>query len=270
VVGVLLLRLVLLAAAPAGGAPAAVTFDEALGLAARAPAVTGAERAASVHRDLEGRISSLVANPELLLQPGAGRDPNASEPSFAGEVTLQQGWNLAGLPGARERAARDEGAVLAAEARARALAHRLAAAQAWIELWAVQRAHADARQEAEIAADFATRVGRAAEVAALTRSDASEARTYLAEARLLALQVEGEVADLGFQLAREMGRATATPYAALGPLPEPPLPSRDAWPDLVAAGAVLPAVRRGNSRSGPTLPARSRPARSEARLSPPG
>jgi outer membrane protein TolC len=237
------LLLALLAAATAAEMQAPVTFDEALGLAARAPAVAGAEEAAAVHKDLAGRVSPLTANPVLLLQPGAGWGQGGSPLGFQGEATLLQGWNLAGLPGARAESVRSETEVLLAEARAVALSHRLAAAQAWIELWAAQQALADAKQEAEIAGDFAMRVARAAEVAALTRSDAADARTYLAEAKLLVLQVEGETVDLGFALAREMGRAAATPYVAAGALPAPPLPSRTDWPELVAAAQKLPAVR---------------------------
>src|SRR5512137_1409030 len=80
-------------APPAGPAGAAareavppvrsVTFDEALGLAAEAPAAEQRRIAAS--------LSSLVANPSLTLQPGAARDPLDGRVSAMGEATLLQG-----------------------------------------------------------------------------------------------------------------------------------------------------------------------------------
>jgi outer membrane protein TolC len=243
------------AAGPAAGAPAAdgaaaaphaparsVSFDEALGLAARAPAVAGAEAAAEEQRRVAASLSSLVANPSLVLQPGAARDPLDGQIRYLGEATLLQGWNLSGLPGARREAVRAEGELVSAEARAGALSHRLAAAQSWLELWAAQRSLADSLQEHEIARQFAERMARAAAAAAFTRAEAADASTYAAEAHVLAIQAEGEVTERGYQLAAAMGLAAGEPVAAAGALPAPPAPGRTDWPALVAAAGRLPAV----------------------------
>jgi cobalt-zinc-cadmium efflux system outer membrane protein len=232
----LLTSLLAAAAAPAGDA---LTFDEALGLAERAPAVHAAQR------DLASRISSQTSNPELLVEPGYRVSPSATSTThLEGVVSLSQSWSLAGLSSRRRESARAEGDLLAAEARATALARRLSAAQAWIDLWAAQAALADARQEAEIAADLAARTERAAEHALLTRAEAADAVTYRGEARLLALSVEGETTDLGYRLARETARPPVA-LATAGPLPDPPLPPVEQWPRLIErAGALPDAVAR--------------------------
>jgi cobalt-zinc-cadmium efflux system outer membrane protein len=224
------------------GPGAAVTFDEALGLAARAPAVSGAAAAAAEQRRVADEVSSLVANPTLTVQPGAARDPLDGRIRPVNEATLLQGWNLSGLPGRREAAVRAEGQFLSAEARAAALSHRLAAAQGWLELWAAQQSLADSLQEHEIAREFAARVSRAAEAAASTRVEAADAASYAAEAHVQAIQVEGEVTDRGFALAAAMGQRARDPLAAAGPLPSPALPVRTDWPSLLAAAERLPAV----------------------------
>ena len=219
-----------------------VTFDAALGLAATAPAVAGAEAAVAEQRRAADAVSSLVGNPTLNVQPGTAKDPLDGQWKYFGETTLLQPWNLSGLPGDRKAAVRAEGDELAAQARAAALSHRLAAAQAWTELWAAQQSLADSMQEAELAKEFSDRMARAAAAAAFTRAEAADAATYAAEARVQALAAEGEVVDRGYQLAVAMGRGAEKPLLASGPLPRPPSPSRTEWPALVAAAGDLPAV----------------------------
>jgi len=225
---------------PASARP--VTFDDALGLAAAAPAVAGAAEAAATQARVGAAVSSLVANPSLTVQPGVARDPLDGQLKPLGEVTLLQGWNLSGLPGNRKAAVRAEGELLSAEARAAALSRRLGAAQAWVELWAAQQTLADGLQEYEIAREFASRMARAAAAAAFTRAEAADASTYAAEAHVQAIQTEGEVADKGYSLAAAMGIRAADPLVAAGPLPAPPVPARTDWGPLLAAADRLPAV----------------------------
>lgn len=239
----------LLLASPARGAQAMppevgapITFDEALGLAAQAPAVAGAEAAATDQRRIGDSVSSVIANPTLIVQPGAGRDPLDGQWRYLGETTLTQGWNLSGLPGDRKAAVRAEGEQLLAEARAAALSHRLAAAQAWVELWAAQQSLADALQEYDLASEFSTKMARAAEAAAFTRAEAADAATYAADAHVQALAAEGEVVDRGYQLAVAMGQEAERALVAAGPLPAPPAPRRADWPAILQAAGKLPAV----------------------------
>jgi len=239
----------LLLASPARGAQAlppevgaSITFDEALGLAAHAPAVAGAEAAAADQRRIGESVSSVIANPTLNVQPGAARDPLDGQWRYLGETTLMQGWNLSGLPGDRKAAVRAEGDQLRAEARAAALSHRLAAAQAWMDLWAAQQSLADSLQEADLAREFSDRMARAAAAAAFTRAEAADAATYAAEAHVQALAAEGEVVDRGYQLAVAMGQQAEKSLAASGPLPSPPAPGRAAWPAILEAAGKLPSV----------------------------
>ena len=222
------------------GAP--VTFDEAIGLASRAPAVAGAEAAAAEQRRVGDSVSSLVANPTLNVQPGAAKDPLDDRWRYMGETTLMQGWNLSGLPGDRKASIRAEGDQLTAEARAAALSHKLGAAQAWLDAWAAQRSLADAMQEYELARDFSAKMARAAAAAAYTRAEAADAATYAAEAHVLAISAEGEVVERGYQLAVAMGQEAERPPIAAGPLPAPPSPSRTDWPSVLEAAGKLPAV----------------------------
>jgi outer membrane protein TolC len=222
------------------GAP--VTFDQAIGLAAQAPAVAGAEAAAVEQRRAADSVSSVIANPTLNVQPGAAKDPLDGQWKYMGEATLLQGWNLSGLPGDRRASLRAEGDQLSSEARAAALSHKLAAAQSWIEAWAAQQSLADSVQEYELAREFSEKMARAAEAAAFTRAEAADAATYAAEAHVQALSAEGEVVDRGYQLAVAMGQQAEKPLVAAGPLPAPPTPTRVDWPALLDAAGKLPAV----------------------------
>ena len=239
----------LLLASPARGAQAMppevgapITFDEALGLAAQAPAVAGAEAAAANQRRIGDSVSSVIANPSLNVQPGAAKDPLDNQWKYLGETTLMQGWNLSGLPGDRKTSIRAEGDQLLAEARAAALSHRLAAAQAWMELWAAQQSLADSLQEYDLASEFSTKMARAAAAAAFTRAEAADAATYAAEAHVQAIAAEGEVVDRGYQLAVAMGQESEKALVAAGPLPAPPAPRRADWPAILQAAGKLPSV----------------------------
>ena len=150
-----------------------VTFDQALGLADSSPAVLGAQSAVEEQRRVAESVSSMVANPNLTVQPGAARDPLDSQWKYVGEAIVLQSWNLSGLPGNRKASLAAEGRLLSVEVRVAALSHRLAAAQAWLELWAAERSLADALQEAALADEFSARMAKAAAAAAFTRAEAA-------------------------------------------------------------------------------------------------
>src|SRR5512132_3330327 len=215
------LLLVLSAAAAAAPDAGGLTFDEALGLAEHVPSVEAGRTAVGAQRDVAGSISSQTANPELRLEPGYRLSSSSgSTTRFEGTVGIAQSWSLAGLGARRREAALGEGDQLEAEVRAAALARRLSAAQAWIDLWAAQATLVEARHELALAADLADRTERAAAHALITRAEAADAITYRAEARLLAISADGEVTDVGYRLARE----TARPPTALLATGELPLP----------------------------------------------
>ncbi|BDG10223.1 TolC family protein [Anaeromyxobacter paludicola] len=233
-----LLTAVLAAAAASGEV---VTFDEALGVAAEAPAVQAARDAVRLREERDRAISGLPGNPTIFAEPGVR--PESASNKVEGTIGISQPFSLAGLGGARRDAAASERAALANEARAAALSRRLSAAEAWIGLWGAQQAWQSAQAEVRLADEFADRIARAAQAAALTRSDLAEAESYRAEARLAALAVEGEATDLGYQLARQLGRASLTPLQAAGALPDLGLPPRERWAALLPRAASLPEVQ---------------------------
>lgn len=229
------------AAAKTSATGTALTFDESLGIALRSPSIEGDTRALAVRREGNERIGALTSNPLLVVQPGVAPRAGGGAPEI--QAGLSQSFNLAGHGSARRAAARAELDQLDAEARAAILARRLDAARAWIDLWAAERALALAQEELALATDIAGRTRRAADAAALTRSDAAEADTYRAEARLAALSIGGEVTDLGLALARLSSRAPEVPLSTAGDLPAPSLPPAGQWPALARAAGALPATR---------------------------
>ena len=226
-----------------------VTFDQALGLADSSPAVLGAQSAVEEQRRVAG----------VGVVHGGQPQPHGSAGSRAGPArqsveVRRRGDSPAiveslGLPGNRKASLAAEGRLLSVEVRAAALSHRLAAAQAWLELWAAERSLADALQEAALADEFSARMAKAAAAAAFTRAEAADARTYAAEAHVQAIAAQGEVIDRGFQLAAAMGRADPKPLMPAGPLPAPPAPARSDWPALLEAAGKLPGGGGPHARS---------------------
>lgn len=222
-------------------APAAITFEQAMGLAAVAPTVTGAARALAAKRGFDRKISRLTWNPQLLVQPGFRLLPDdAREPELIAEAV--QPWSLAGHGAARLRAAFTEEGLLAAEARAAAVAQKLDVARAWIDAWATQEVLATAQKQERVAAELERLIARAAALGALTRADVADARAFHAEARLNILAAEGESFERGLDLARETALGGDAPLRAEGALPSPALPPEADWPRWVERAGRLPAV----------------------------
>lgn len=218
-----------------------ISFGEALRHAALAPAATAPQKALAVRRQLDARIPALSGNPQLNVQAGYRA---LSEPERGAEVqiTLTQPVNLAGYAGARRRAAAAEEQVLGAEAGAASLAQRLRCASTWLALWGAQQALEEARKEVGLAIQFTRQTERAAVAQLLTRAESTEAAAYQAEAELLALSLEGEVFELGVELARLVAAPAPGPLRAAGPLPELDVPPQEAQPQLLARAAALPEV----------------------------
>lgn len=231
-----------LAAPPTAAAPG-LSFDEAIVLADRAPAVTAAQQSARIKRQLDARISRLPYNPQLGAQVGYRRE--LVEAGVDAVVSVAQGFNLDGYGAARLRSVHAEEATLDAEATAARLRQRLVSARSWTTLWGATTAQREAEIEVGVMGELLTRIERGAQAGAFIQVDVTEARAYLAEARLQALTVEGEVFELGLELARSVGRATEAPLTPDGPLPEPPLPelSKAVRDHLLTLAGELPEPR---------------------------
>jgi cobalt-zinc-cadmium efflux system outer membrane protein len=222
-------------------APRAMTFDAALGLTTARPKVVGAARSAEEKAQLDRRISGLPYNPQLTVMPGwrfAPRD--ARQPELVAEII--EPWNFSGQPRARRQAAALEERVLQTEARAAALASRLSAARAWIDVWVAEHVVEETGREERIAAELERLVDRAATLGAMTRADLAEARAYHAEARIAVLNAEGEAFQSGLTLAREVGAPHTGPLRAAGPLPAAPVPSPARRADYLQRVNAFPAV----------------------------
>lgn len=218
-----------------------ITFDAALGIVGDVPRVAAAGRAVQEKTDLDRNVASIPFNPQIAIQPGwrfAPRD--AQQPEVIVEVL--QPWNLSGYGSARRRTMSLEEAVLQAEARAVALAARLGAARAWIDLWAVEHIAEEVRREEVIARELERLVERAATLGAMTKADLAEAAAYHAEARIAVLLAEGEVFHLGLALARELADPGSVPLHTTGDLPAPVVPSDARLAEYLDRVAALPAV----------------------------
>jgi outer membrane protein, heavy metal efflux system len=228
----MLAALPILATAALAGDLRAITFDEAIGLADKAPRVVASQRATDTKRDLDRRISRMTLNPILTVQPGFRVLPDtAREVELVAE--LAQSWNLAGHGLARRHTADLETQTLSAESRAVLLYRRLGAARSWMDLWAAQRVLEQTQNEEKIAAELVRLVERAASVSAATRADVADAKAYHAEARLMLLAAQGEVFERRVELAREAALPAGPQPTAAGDLPKPGLPSPSEWPALI-------------------------------------
>lgn len=227
----------LLAASPE---PTPLSFAEALALAEHAPLPTATARAVESHRAEASRVSSL-SNPQLVVEPGWRRS-DAAGSGLDLRVGVAQPFHLSGLGATRKEAVRLETRTLSEEARSALLARRLTVAEAWLSLWAAEQAQVRAAEEVRLADAFREAVESAAALGAATKLDVAEAATYVADARLTELDIQGVVAERRAEFSRQVGARQAGPVTATGPLPEVALPAESQWPALQARAANLPEV----------------------------
>ena len=218
-----------------------ITFDAALGLAEGVPRVAAAARAVQEKTDLDRHVAALPYNPQIAVQPGWRFEPReARQPEIILEIL--QPWNLSGYGGARRRTVSVEEEVLRAEARAAALAARLGAARAWIDLWTAEHVVEEVRREETIARELERLVERAASLGAMTRADLAEAAAYHAEARVAVLVAEGEVFQRGLALGRELADGDGLPLHTMGDPPAPVVPPEARRTEYMDRAAALPLV----------------------------
>jgi len=201
-----------------------VTFDQAIGLAARTPAVRAEERALAARTAGDARISSTTEASRFYAMPGL-RAFSASDRGFEGQVQVGHSWNLADLAGAQRRTASDERRARAAEARATALAQRLQVARTWMSLREAEAHLVTSREALGVAERMLERTERAADAGVATRADVAEARAYVSEARADVLGVQGELVDAQVELGAALGSADVEQLATAGALPLPALPA---------------------------------------------
>ena len=204
-----------------------ITFDDALALSEAEAELRAANRALQARAEGDAPISD-VMRAAGAAAPARARLFTEADRGFEGQFGVLQGWNLAGLGGARRRAADGERAALAAERRAMALSRRLGAARAWLELAVLERQVLLAAAEAELAATLRERIDRAAALGEMTRADSSEALAFEGEAGLRIIAAEGQRLSALLALATAMGVLADERARTGGPAPAPTVPEREA------------------------------------------
>jgi outer membrane protein TolC len=223
-----------------------ISFDEALGLAPRHPAVEGAQAAWKEKRDLDGAMPSRATlNPQISVQPGFRFAPAVDrQPELLAEIL--QPWNLAGQGAARQETVVWEERALEAETRVATLSQKLAIAQSWMAAWGAGRALEDAERQSKLAASLAALVNKSAQWGAATAADVAEAEAFASEIELGRVAAEGEQCARGVELRRLLARDGVGPLATRGPLPEAPVPDGTHLPEALAQLEHLPGVQQRN------------------------
>lgn len=215
-----------------------VRFDEAMSLAAQAPSVIAARRAASAQRAMNGSISGL-GNPEIFVAPGIR---TTAERGVALEVSVVQPIPLTGLGSARQAAGEAEAGALDRQADAFALGIRLDAATSFCALWGASRSYEDVTADVELAQELVARLERGAAAGHDTAADVADARIFLAESRLSLVALEGEIHDVGLDLSNRLELAAPGALIASGNLPDPVLPSAEILDEALASIERIPDV----------------------------
>jgi outer membrane protein, heavy metal efflux system len=229
----------------------ALSFEQTLSLADAAPSLSAASTAIERRRALAEVIPWLTSNPSVLVQPGARRmNQGAVGPELYLGIT--QELSLAGAGVARRASAMAE---VGAETEERAVLRRgltIAAAQAWLSLWAAQVALEAARAELTLTKEWQARVAKGAQAGGFTRVDVAVANAYQAEAHLSALSLEGETFVRGVMLNRVLARDADGPAVVTTTLPKVAIDSAsvgrliataDTSPPVLAAMATVEVER---------------------------
>ena len=223
--------------------PIAVSFQQALRLASKAPGDASArQRELVFRRDADDEISLLDQNPVLQLQPGARIAPG-EERGFEGQVSLSQSFNLAQPGPTRSRAAARERDVLAEQVEAALLERRIETARRWLDLWQLAQAAKLLRAEQELARELTKTMSHAVSAGVRTQPDLLEAESYESGVARRELDLEGAIFETRTELATLMG---ISPRRTIRPVGGPPAgisPSVKELRTLHARLDQLPSVR---------------------------
>ncbi len=218
-----------------------IAFDEAVALADGNPRVLGGRQAA--HLLARGHEASplLDANPVLAVAVGARVAP-ASDRGLEWTASLSQSVSLQGAAARRKEALGAEAAWLTADTDADLLAHRLAAATAWLALWEAEQQAAGVAREIANEEELLRLVARLASIRERTLADLATVEARLAEVKVRERMAQGSLVEAQARLGAEIRSAAGEPLRAEGRPPEYLVAAADKDRLLVAA-AALPAVR---------------------------
>lgn len=225
------------------GSLAELSFDSALQEALSAPRLTAASKALSDKREMDRNISTVTNNPQVAIQAGYRRETEVG--GLEAQVNAQQPFSFGQYSRARKQAAHAEQKQLEAELARLRFDRTLAAGRAWLRLWGTMQVLHAAEHEVELAQKLAERTARAVHIGAMTMADKSEAESYLAEAELSLLSLEGEAFEQGLELSASLGRGGQAPLRPKGKLPSIALPDmNDAMrKTLFSQAALFPSVK---------------------------
>jgi outer membrane protein TolC len=184
-------------------AVAPLTLDQALARVDEAADVTAADAAATERRDAVKQLPALTSNPTVLLQPGLRAESGAVRPE--GQLSVTQGFNVAGLAQARHDVAEHDAVQARALALERRWQRRVQVARAWLDAWAANAATRAAQEDVDHARELVTRLGRAEASGGVTKADLASARAFAAEAEAFLLAWEGRSVDAGAALSMLLG-----------------------------------------------------------------
>ncbi|MBT8494178.1 MAG: TolC family protein, partial [Deltaproteobacteria bacterium] len=186
--------------------------------------------------DVPGRVGNptFTVAPGWRLRPGADRGLDLQ---LSGSLPIRHGD-----PGAAGRRAQQiELQWWKQRARQQLTDQRIVAARAWLDAWRSRREAELANKRLATARALAANSTRALELRAATRGDVAAARSYLAEARVQAIDARGKLYDAEVELGAQVGLPVGTVVRAAAALPSPPL-SRPATSKLKTMVEGLPAV----------------------------
>lgn len=223
--------------------PLAVSFQQALRLASKAPGEAAAkQRELAFRRDADDEISALDQNPVLQLQPGMRLAPGEDR-GFEGQVSLSQSFNLEQPGPTRARAAARERDVLAEQVEAALLERRIEAARRWLDLWQLARSAKLLREEQKLAIELSDTMSLAVSAGVRTQPDLLEAESYASSVAARELDLEGTIFETRTELATLMGLSPRRFIRPVGAPPVRQLPSAAELRTLHAQLDRLPSVR---------------------------
>jgi cobalt-zinc-cadmium efflux system outer membrane protein len=204
----------------------ALSFQDAVARVDQAPGLIAEAQVAAAREQHARRVSRMVYNPTLLVQPGA-RSMAAGGSGAELYVTLTQRLSLGGAGKARRAALERESEHDRERAALLRFELRRAAAETWLACWSAHAIESLAAAELELAETMATGLAPQVQAGEATRADEAGARSWAAEARLAVLSAEADGFREALALASLLGLDARAPQAVSSELPALALADRD-------------------------------------------
>lgn len=212
------------------GAPAAtvspgeaVTFDQALALAADTIEVRTLRRELEIRVAQDARVGSGAGPVQLTVMPGLTLG-SKTPTTFELQSSLTQDWSLAGLGQRQKASVRAEHEQLRAQARARALRSRLHAAKHWVDLHTHEATTQLIQQQLVAEKQRAIHVEHAVQAGVFALDRLDDQQVVVAELEQSQREADSRRIEAAKRLAVAMGRSPSRLLRTQGSLPRPELP----------------------------------------------